>query len=652
MIEKHKNNHTMYKLIIALLLPFSALTQPTRNQTVESKIDKVTVFVNGASIVRSAKISLTTGRTELVFQGISPQIDKQSIQLKAEGKFTILSVVHQLSNGNEKSRQEEIAKQEALKADLEEKIRTERNNQLVYKREEELLLKNQNVGGTYAGLKVADLKEAADFQRNRMQEALNKQLEIERNIKKIDKEIQKINQQLTLLTVSQDKTTSEIVVTVSAKENILEIPFSLSYFVQNAGWTPTYDLRVENIAQPLHLAYKANVYQYSGEDWKNVKLSLSTANPKKSGTAPQLQTWLLPFKNNYSHYYNQVNSSANQSLTQVSGQIRSGNEPIPGVSVQLKGTKFGTVSNANGFYFLNIPPDFDSKAKTLVFSVIGYTNEEVAISSDRQDVTLHEAAQQLQEVVVVGYGTQKREDAVGAVSSYNLEGRSPGIAIRGTSSINDSKSQIPIELEEKEAPTSQSFDILVPYQIPSDGKVYTVEIKEEEIPALYEHYCVPKIDPEVFLSAKILNWERYKLLNGEANLFFEGTFLGKSTLNLSNSDTLQVWLGRDKNVIVTRTKLKDFQKKQLVGGNKFDTRNFEIVVRNTKKQAITMILEDQFPLSKLKDIMVEDTYAPEAKVNAENGKITWRFSLESTKDKKLTLGYTIKSPKSGMIDVE
>ena len=121
---------------------------------------------------------------------------------------------------------------------------------------------------------------------------------------------------------------------------------------------------------------------------------------------------------------------------------------------------------------------------------------------------------------------------------------------------------------------------------------------------------------------------------------------------MTNKDTLQLWLGRDKNIVVSRNKLKDFRKKQFIGSNKTDSRSFEIVVKNTKKQTINMVLEDQFPLSKLKEITIEDTEAPEAEVNPETGKITWRFSLEPAKDKKVSLKYTIKSPKSGVIEVD
>lgn len=633
--KQHKYINTMLKKI-ALICLIPVLSQA--QQSVSSKIEKVTLYLNGAFINRTAKTTISTGKTELIFKGISPQIDRQSIQVKGEGKFTVLSVVHQLGNLLDKTKQDEIAKIETQKQLIEDKIRVERNNLLVFKREEEMLLKNQVVGGTYSGMKATDLKESVEYQRIRMQEVLTKQFEYERNLRKLDEEIRKVNQQLTEINTSKESTMSEIVVTVSAKENVSNAAFTINYFVQNAGWTPNYDFRVEKLSEPINIVYKANVFQYSGEDWKDVKLSLSTANPRQNGEAPVLKNWFLGVKNDYSQYLNNINAPINEAVTEVRGKVTSisDGQALPGVSITLKGTTLGTQTDANGNYKINIPPNLSVK-KVLVFFMIGMNSQEVNVSSNNINVEMGEDSKSLQEVVVVGYGTQMRKEMTGAMVV-----------------LKDSKGKDVqrLEIEEKDAPTSQSFEILMPYSIPSDGKVYVVEIKEDEIPATYEHFCIPKIDLDVFLNAKIIDWEKYKLLEGEASLFVDGTYLGKSKLNLSNKDTLNLSFGRDKNVLVTRTKLKDFQKKQFIGSSKSEQRAYEISVRNTKSEGINLVLEDQFPISKIKEVSVEDKEAPEAEINEETGKLIWKKLILPSKEQKFTFKYTVKSPKSGYIEVE
>jgi len=78
------------------------------------------------------------------------------------------------------------------------------------------------------------------------------------------------------------------------------VNFRISYFTSNAGWSPTYDVRVSDIGQPVDLSYKANVYQQTGIDWNNVTLSISSAQPMAVQTYPlfSLFTWAL---NNRGH---------------------------------------------------------------------------------------------------------------------------------------------------------------------------------------------------------------------------------------------------------------------------------------------------------------------------------------------------------------
>src|ERR1700752_443256 len=172
----------------------SALSQ-IPNQTVISKIEKVTVFLQGAQVERTVQQSLKTGKYNIVFGDISPKVDKQSIQLKADGKLTVLSVTHQLNHLKEQQVQQEIKSLEAEKEEWQNKISTEKYMKNVYGQEEQMLLKNQVIKGDGA-LKAAELKEAADFQRQRLIEIYQKLNDNERNLAKMETELQKIYRQL------------------------------------------------------------------------------------------------------------------------------------------------------------------------------------------------------------------------------------------------------------------------------------------------------------------------------------------------------------------------------------------------------------------------------------------------------------------------
>ena len=117
------------------------------------------------------------------------------------------------------------------------------------------------------------------------------------------------------------------------------------------------------------------------------------------------------------------------------------------------------------------------------------------------------------------------------------------------------------------------------------------------LPAKYKYFCVPKIDKDVFLIANISDWEKYNLLEGEANIFFEDTYVGKTLLDIRHAtDTLQISLGRDKNISVKREKVKNFTTKQFIGSKKEESRVWTINVKNNKNQKINMLIFDQVPI--------------------------------------------------------
>ncbi len=207
--------------------------------------------------------------------------------------------------------------------------------------------------------------------------------------------------------------------------------------------------------------------------------------------------------------------------------------------------------------------------------------------------------------------------------------------------------------EVNENQTNLEFSIKLPYDIPSDSKEYTINIQDFNLPAFYEYYCAPKIDREAFLLARITGWEDFNLLSGEMNLFFEGTFVGKSFLNTRNTnDTLDLSLGRDRGIIVTRVKMKDFTEEKTIGSNKRETRAWEITVRNNKKQPLNLWLEDQLPVSMNKDIEVEALDYSGGNLNKETGRISWKLKMEPATEKKVRVSFAIKYPKDQSVYVD
>jgi uncharacterized protein (TIGR02231 family) len=242
----------------------------------------------------------------------------------------------------------------------------------------------------------------------------------------------------------------------------------------------------------------------------------------------------------------------------------------------------------------------------------------------------------LQEVVT-GYGTSSGFD------DYSYSDRS----------YKQKKEQTDINTTTFYQPTTTIFEIEDPYSVPNDGKVYTVDINSYELNALYEYYSVPKLDASAFLTAKITDWQELNLLPGEANLFFEGTYLGNSLLDVLNAgDTLKLSLGKDKGVVIKRTLNKEFSQKKFLGSNKTDTREYEIIIRNNKQLPVTIIIEDQFPISTNKDIEVEKLSYGGGKLNEDTKRVSWNINIESKKETRLQIGYSVKYPRDKVLQLE
>ena len=201
-----------------------------------------------------------------------------------------------------------------------------------------------------------------------------------------------------------------------------------------------------------------------------------------------------------------------------------------------------------------------------------------------------------------------------------------------------------------ETTLNTQFDISIPYTVNSGRKATTVDIKKESIAASYTYAVAPKLDQSAFLIARIANWDQYELLAGQANLFFEGTYVGKTYINPSNvGDTLELSLGRDKHIVVERKSVKDFTSKRLIGSNKKESYAFEINIRNTKKSPINIIIEDQMPISSNSDIEITQISLDEATWDKNTGKLRWELKLSSNEKKKISYSFEVKYPKNKKI---
>lgn len=232
-------------------------------------------------------------------------------------------------------------------------------------------------------------------------------------------------------------------------------------------------------------------------------------------------------------------------------------------------------------------------------------------------------------------------------------GADASVSIRGMSTVSAEtldKKELGDYTSVNDNQMNVSFSIDVPYDILSNGKVHSVRMKEIKLPASYRHYSVPKLEQEAFLMAEVTDYGKYNLLPGEANIIFDGMYIGKTTINPNQTgDTLNLSMGRDKRITVKREKVADKSGTKFLSSYKEQTFTYETTIRNNKKEAINLMLKDQYPVSTDKEIEITLLKDDGAKANPETGVLTWELRLNPGETKKIRISYKVKYPKDKII---
>lgn len=314
-------------LALTVLITLINVSFATTEITVKSKIKNVTVFLNGAQVFRKAKFNIYKGVTDIVFDSISSNINANSIQVKGKGKYIILDTKYKYYQPSASTTPPNIpanviAKMKKITDSLDfvafdlEEVKFKKD---VLDLEKQFLVSNKSMKSDSLPLLI----DAMRFLRAKYND-------INAILIKVKKQEYHLNKTKTGLQTRLNKIKADnakkyiaqptypryqIIVTVSAEETTAGI-INVNYLVNDASWSPKYDIRATGINQPIELTYKANIYQNSGENWDNVILKLSTNNPNKSKIKPILPVWYL---NYYTPYTSKIR--ANRSIATMVGMI-------------------------------------------------------------------------------------------------------------------------------------------------------------------------------------------------------------------------------------------------------------------------------------------------------------------------------------------
>lgn len=331
----------MKQITITLLTIISGVTIAFANDLnevkVKSKINTITLFLTGGEASRTAEVELKKGRNKIVYTGISSVIDQKSIQFNANHPYELVSVNTEMDYLAPLVENKRIKTLKDSLNFLELQLKTLQDEKSAFMSEKQLLEQNKNIKGSQNNLSVEELQSMANFYRERIMVINKKVTDYDQKIRKINTQIPNYRFQIQELNNQTSAHSNQIIVIVDLKE-ATTLQTNIKYIVSNCGWQANYDLLATELTNNITLKYKAKVYNNTGNNWDDIKITLSSANPDKTASAPILKPWIV---SNTSNFKGRKKSNSSYLVPQNRAYKQYyGNSSAPAMNQQLDALNF------------------------------------------------------------------------------------------------------------------------------------------------------------------------------------------------------------------------------------------------------------------------------------------------------------------------
>ena len=581
--------------------------------TIKSKITEATVYFQGATIQREIKVS-NSGEFVLAVKGIPKSIDTRSITVESDSQIEIKSVKSDY-------RLPEISKPPTEIVDDTEFSKLADSIELVkilvevLDAEYDMIKKNNNFENDEEITSVEEVILASKFYQTRVKELRLERLELRRALEKLQLRTDTIDKKIKEYEEAKNKSELNIYVHLNAKSK--DAKLKLSYYIPNASWSPYYDLKAGKAHKKLQLYRKAFVKQSTMEDWENIKLILSTATPSNDNSLPYLNPQRLYHTDTRSKIdYNNITKNKSGNTGRI---VDAEGLPIIGATVIIIGTNQGTTTDVDGQFYL--PEGID---KNISVSYTGYSTVSCRLNNQYNVITLDEGVL-LNEIVVTGLGGRRQKRAK----------KEKVVQVRKQ-----------VNLEIKETLNTLSYKLKERYSIKSDSEPIDVLLIKEDLPSELTYTSIPSENEAAYLLAEIKEWHLYNLEPAQVNLFIDGTYKGKTTINPNTQDDkLKISLGNDPEISVSRQWVNNKYKKKFLNRHKEEVHQFALTIKNNKSGPITIKVRDQLPISSDEAIDIEPQNLSGGHLEEDTGFVDWTLQLASGESKELRLSYKLKYPK-------
>ncbi|HRP90713.1 MAG TPA: DUF4139 domain-containing protein [Edaphocola sp.] len=541
-----------FKIAVASLwvigMGFTNTIYGQKNIIVNAQIKEATLYLNSAELNHQTHVNLKKGLNEVVVNNVADVLDNNSIRVSANKPITIMSVGFTNSFYTDNNDHNSTV-QKAVKDSIDwvnKEINRNENKISTNRQTIQMLDKNQSVGGANTGVNLTELTQVVDYYQKKRLELSNSLFDLEIKQTDLKNYLEQLKNKLSLNEQKNEKISKGKIVMQLMSNTEQSVQLQFTYITNLAHWQPFYELEAKGVNQPINLISKAKIFQKTGLDWTQIKMTFSSTQPNPNNAIPYFNQWSLRFTNPVAVYANPVDK-----------------RPYKAPSVK-------------------------------------------SMSSSAQEVA-----------------GDAFEDASNSAANYT---------------------------QVTEQSLSVNYELKLLYDVRSNSQPQSVDLAVQEMKAIYNYYAAPKLNKDVYLVAGLLDYAQYNLLRGEANIIFEGKYVGKTFIDPSiTKDTFQIPLGVDKNIIVKRTIVNEKSGNKIFSGSRQSDYNYNISIRNNKNATVRLILKDQFPLSTDKEIKVELTKTDKAAVDDDLGTLTWDLDIKANKTENVQFGYKVSYPKDKSI---
>jgi len=236
-----------------------------------------------------------------------------------------------------------------------------------------------------------------------------------------------------------------------------------------------------------------------------------------------------------------------------------------------------------------------------------------------------------------GMGSVNKEEY--DVQSNALEGRVESVAV-GYAGFNVNANEL-----------NTSYDIDIPYDILSNNEDHLISLYQQKIPADYQYFTAPNYRREAYLLAKVKDFSKYHLVSAPASVIFENMYIGETGVSPDQTNNeMNITLGNDPKISIRREDIQDKSGEKFLSSYREKVVTYDLIIKNNKKEQISMEIKDRFPLSNNEAVKIEVLDKSGAAKDDEKGFLTWNIKLSPSETKKLRVSYKVRYPKDYIVN--